>query len=353
MRKLSIIILLMVLTSGVKAQDLYLTTSLSGNFSVSENMQMVDLFTEVPGLTVSVGNNFSRFFGMRASVGINRQSGRPGSAQRHALPEVFTKYHFLTVSGYVDCMFNLTEMFLEPQIYRTDALYFVVGVGGLSTSGFSDKVNGETWKKYYPVETDGGFYPLLRAGLSGNLKIARNMDLTLEAKYNFISDKYNGVSHGSKVDGFLDLSAGVSWFFSNRHLQRNKIPSLPMEIMDKPTSERYVAGTRMKTGVSFYYGFSELVAKQRIYVQNVADFLKANPSARVVLHGYSDKESAEEEYRSINMSLSQARAESVRQYLIEECNISPDRLSVSAHANPIDGYKQNGEWIRGVEIEMQ
>lgn len=352
MRKIALVIIL-VFSVVAKAQDWYLSTTLTRCHSVSENMTAVDFFTELPGIDISLGDNFSRFFGMRATIGFNPQSGRPGKLLRKAFPDELNRYRFLTFSGYVDGMLNLTELFSEPYLYRTDALYLVFGAGATSTFNFSKSLHNEMWEKYYQVETKGKIYPVARLGLAGSLMLNRNMDLALEATYNLISDRYNGVKHGSSIDGYVDVSVGVSWFFSRRHLQRTELQKLPYEIMDNPLQETYSAGSRMNSGVSFYFGFSNLNAKQRIYVESVANFLKQNPSVNIVLHGYADKEYTEGAQIKANEQLAKERAEIVREYLVTNCEIDASRLSIATHPTPINGYKQNGEWIRGVEFEMK
>lgn len=352
MRKLSIILLLLSFASWVNAQDFYVSAHLSKSISVSENMKPVGVFAGYPGINFSVGNNFNRYWGLRATAGFNPQSGYPGSAQMEVYPKDFGRYDFLAVSGYVDAMINLTELFAEPDLYRTDALYLVVGAGAIRTGKFSTRVLTDIWKKYYPVRTNGKLWGVAHIGLAGSLKLNRSLDLALEAKYNFISDRYNGVKHGGKLDGFVDVNVGINWFFSRRHLQRTELTTLPYEIMSQAQTETFVEGQRMKNGVSFYFDFSDVNAKQWDYIKNVANFLKDNPALRIVVHGYADKEYTEDYNIAHNKALATARAQAVVDRLVSVYNISPERMTIKAHETPLNGYKQDGEWIRAVEFEM-
>jgi len=359
MRKLTIFILLLTLSSWANAQDWYASVNLSRSVSTSENMKPLDIFVGYPGINFSVGNNFNRFWGLRLSAGFNPQQGRASSSHEDTFPDdMGNGYKFLSVTGYADAMINLTELFLEPQLYRTDALYLVVGAGAIRTGKFSkklhsgDKENPNNWEKYYPVRTNGRLLPVARIGLAGSLMLTRSLDLGAEIKYNFVSDEYNGVKHGGPLDGYVDVNIGINWFFSRRHLQRTEIPSLPYEIMAEAQTERFVAGQRMQNGISFYFDFSDLNSKQWPYVEQVAQLLKNNPSARVVIHGYADKDYSDESYVAYNEKLAAARAQAVYDRLVNTHSISADRLSISTHAKSLEGYKQDGEWIRAVEFEM-
>lgn len=351
MRKLLILFFLLTFTSWANAQDVYVSANISRSISTSENMRPIDIFYGYPGINFSIGNNFNRYWGVRASAGFNPQSGYPAKLIRETFPSI-SRYHFLTVSGYADVMVNLTELFLEKDLYRTDALYLVLGGGAIRTGKFSSKVHEKEYEHYYPVYTAGRWFGVGRVGLAASLKLTNSLDLGLEGKYNFVSDEYNGVKHGGKLDGFVDINVGINWFFSRRHLQRKDVTKLPIEVMASPREEKFEEGTRMKDGVSFYFDFSDVNSKQWPYVKNVAKFLKSNPSARLIIHGYADKEYTDEENIARNKKLAKNRAQNVCDRLVDVHGIDASRLSVVAHEKPINSYKQVGEWIRAVEFEM-
>lgn len=87
-------------------------------------------------------------------------------------------------------------------------------------------------------------------------------------------------------------------------------------------------------------------------MENVADFLKDNPSVRLVVHSYADKNYTDDYNLSHNKSLATQRAQSVIDRLVNVHNIAANRLSVNAHTEALNDYKQEGEWIRAVEFEM-
>ncbi len=61
----------------------------------------------------------------------------------------------------------------------------------------------------------------------------------------------------------------------------------------------------------------------------VAQILKGNPSARVVLHGFSDAKGNQD----FNLKLSRQRAEAVAQFLIKTYSITPGRINIVPHGS--------------------
>lgn len=349
MHKYLFVLLTFLFASSSKAQDWYTQYKVTQTVSTSENMSGMDLFLTYPGFTFSAGNNFNRILGARISAGFFPQCGHAGKVLEKTFPDLYNRYRFYMAGGYGDLTVNLTELFSERDPERTDAIYFLAGGGAVYTFGFDKKVNAADWAKYYPVDTKSQVYPVVHVGIGGLFKLTKALDLSVEAKYNFVSDKYNGVDRGAFMDGYFDLGVGVSWYFSRRHLQRGEYPYIP-EDLDQ--SERFKPGEFMKTGVSFYFEFVQVPTEQYVYVKNVADFLKAKPYASAIIHGYPDKNYKDIERQENNKELAKQRAEAVRELLIRRYAIAPNRLSTIFHPTPKAGYNQNGGLHRAVEFEM-
>lgn len=64
-------------------------------------------------------------------------------------------------------------------------------------------------------------------------------------------------------------------------------------------------------------------------LQAVANALRANPAARVILHGFSDQKGKPEQ----NLKLSKKRAEAVAQYLISAYKLPSTQISIVAHGS--------------------
>ncbi len=93
-------------------------------------------------------------------------------------------------------------------------------------------------------------------------------------------------------------------------------------------------------------------AANKATLQAVANALRVNPGARVVLHGFSDGKGKP----AYNLKLSKQRGESVAKYLIGAYGLSPTQISIVAHgegnsmmANPAPVNERFG---RRVEFEI-
>ncbi len=103
-------------------------------------------------------------------------------------------------------------------------------------------------------------------------------------------------------------------------------PAVPTEVTvpkaEKPVMEEVV----MPLNVKFDTAKSNIKKTYDEDIKNLADFLKANPEATAVIEGHTDNVDIHNEPER-NMRLSQARADSVRHYLIDDFGIDASRIS--------------------------
>ena len=104
----------------------------------------------------------------------------------------------------------------------------------------------------------------------------------------------------------------------------------------------YVTGALYKismksaaTGIFFDFDKSELKDEQKGQLKTLGKFLEAKPETRVILAGYTDNTGKE----GYNMELSKKRAETVRDYLMANAKIDPNRVSLHWYGknDPIAG----------------
>ena len=104
-------------------------------------------------------------------------------------------------------------------------------------------------------------------------------------------------------------------------------PAAPAEVAapkaEKPLPEK----ASMPLNVKFDTAKSDIKKKYDYDIKKVADFMKANPGATTVIEGHTDNVDKFNNPDN-NMKLSRARADSVRQYLIDKFGI--DASSVTA-----------------------
>jgi outer membrane protein OmpA-like peptidoglycan-associated protein len=107
----------------------------------------------------------------------------------------------------------------------------------------------------------------------------------------------------------------------------------PMPVAEKPVLEK----TTIPLNIKFNTARAIVEKKYHNDIKTVADFMKAHPGTIAVIEGYTDNVDTFNKPEK-NIKLSQARAESVRQYLIDHFGIDKSRISAVGYgpANPID-----------------
>jgi outer membrane protein OmpA-like peptidoglycan-associated protein len=100
--------------------------------------------------------------------------------------------------------------------------------------------------------------------------------------------------------------------------------------------------------IRFNYGKSEPIKGQEINYVNIADYLKANPYAKIILSGYGDKINGTPEG---NLQISQQRINSIRNILIEKYGINFNRIETQAIGADNQPYQIN-EWNRVVVVTV-
>jgi outer membrane protein OmpA-like peptidoglycan-associated protein len=94
-----------------------------------------------------------------------------------------------------------------------------------------------------------------------------------------------------------------------------------------PPPERIPEKICMTLNVEFDFDKSDVKAKYHDVIGKIAEFMKENPSITTVIEGHADNRGKYE----YNIRLSERRANSVRNYLIEKFGIEPARLSTKGY----------------------
>lgn len=227
MRQLSLLLIFLVFVTGALAQqdneralrknDWWIGSSIGVTHSLAENATGNDFLKNYPGGEFQIGTFLSRDFGLRLSMGLNPQSGRPGQAQREGDPETYnTHYHFNVLTGYVDGLVDLTTIFTDKRKkYRPsfDMILFV-GAGGLESFHFEHEKVAD-WI-YYPVDPWDKFCWAAHVGLMASYRIGKHWDWTLEGSYNFTESRYDGVESGVALGVYAKLHTGWVYHFNDR-----------------------------------------------------------------------------------------------------------------------------------------
>lgn len=209
------------------------------------------------------------------------------------------------------------------------------------------------------------------AGVQFRFRLCRYVDFFAEARASFFGDNWNGVAYGKPIEaniaavgGFNFNIGGRNWDVYNEctyvsqladlnnqvnmmRLQLNQVAQENAALRaqlpcPEVVVEKEAPAAPLMATVRFTINSDEILPTEEVNIYNMAEWLKANPSEKVTVAGYADKDTGTSEY---NLSLSERRANAVVNALVEKYGIDRSRLSVSYDGSNVQPYTEN-DWNR-------
>ena len=280
-----------------------------------------------PNVQVSVGRQFSPIFGARLSV--NAWQSRAGidltsfqysdivSLNGGHATAIMTrhggtvKWKWMYVAPGIDFTFNLSNAIYGYNPNRIFNLSAFIGGGANIGWGMDKESNWENIAlvdQYYKETLADGNNPenlayawtgtkvrgYARAGIAADFKVSEAVSLGLEVNANTLSDHYNG-KKARNWDWYFNALAGVKINLGPTHTTRTIEAPKPVErivekvvekIVEKPCppvepTNAVVVKEPFRRDVFFSINQTTVAKKELVKVQEVADYLKANPNATV------------------------------------------------------------------------
>ena len=348
------------------------------NHSLSENARHGDFWDMTkPSFAISVGKYFSPALGFRAQFGFHKQISRANeeAVQHNPIINGDGNYGFNIWSGYIDGLFNLNNILGQ---YKETTRLNIIGFFGLGfnyTNNFDSKVeawdnevteDGEKVEGSYKVYTDESAYLSGRVGLMTSYRLNNALDLTLEGAVNIVDDAYNGLRYDNRYDAYATAMLGLTYHFKDQYGDRRfrYVEVNDADVIDKlndliakekavvrepekvtiPKKEVFRSEILNMT-ISFIIDKYNITDIQKNNVAEVAKYLEEHPDVNIVVTGYADVQTA---YPAYNLKLSERRAKSVYNCLVNEFGVSPDRLRIDFKGDTVQPYKMKNEWNRVV-----
>lgn len=374
------------------------------SLSMSENTRFGKFFDNLkPGLQIHVGKWLWPSFGIRLSAGVHPQVGRMewstaqacekyGAMADHIedmngnrLPRKYGyehNYNFNVFAGYFDGLINFTNVFYKYKESRKLNVVGIIGFGFNRSFGFEkDKLkhwetgiryvdkNGKTIyeNNFLHYETEPASFFAAHVGLQGLYKLNNAWDIYAEATFNGTDDMYNGLEYDRVYDTYVDLQIGAQFHFKDSHGRRRfhyvkhynaAIVERLDKMIDDETENLNEANNLMpdivenvnltealQTTISFYVDRYYITDAQKKNVKSVAKFLETHPDINLIVTGYADIETA---YPAYNLRLSQKRAKTVYDMLVDEFNVPKNRLRIDYKGDTVQPYESVNEWNRAV-----
>ncbi|WP_353121679.1 OmpA family protein [Dysgonomonas capnocytophagoides] len=314
-----------------------------------QHASFLDRLTVNP--TVFVGKWFNPYLGVRFA-------GQGGKIHSFSGNEAQTMYSMTHVNAHADVLFNATNYFCK---YNENRFYNFIPTVGI---GFDHRFEDKFKKR-------GANGPTFNASLLNTFRISDRLSAFVEVGGFIVEQRFdrgpkgkshwNGIATGTagltlKVGkaGFSeavlmdqglinDLNGQINSLKAENDRLRNQKPApAPAPAPCPPAPAPVVEKSYVPNVVFFRIGSAVIDNNQAISIYNTAEYLKANPNAKVKIVGYADKQTGT---AAFNMKLSEKRAKTVAKALIEKYNISSSRVSTEWKGSTEQPYKENA-WNR-------
>ena len=310
-----------------------------------------------PYFGVGIGANVSKFKGIYQNRGDKLYSTRFKTNDPFTGPTVkdYGYEHLCNQRGYYGNVFALAHADLANILggYKADRFFTVdLYAGGGVLFGITDKAIGASFN----------------AGLTPKFRISDQLSIMLNIRGALVSDDFEGESNlnepdethflaNHKLDGIAGATIGLSWKLGkkksrwenayrtstihyndaalarrdsiNNALTRDLINANAtiQDLNDKLANANNTQYITEVPDLWFHINFIvdrwDLLNREKVNLQSVADVIKSTPSVKYLLCGYADKQTATPAH---NMMLSKNRVEAVYDYLTKELGVDPDQL---------------------------
>ncbi|MBF0576420.1 OmpA family protein [Dysgonomonas sp. GY617] len=275
----------------------------------------------------------------------------------------------------------------EGKLYMDHIRYFQVNVDFMFD--LFNLVGNYNPKRFFEITPFGGigFYNtlsnmgsdnIMSAGVHGGIitkfRLSDNFGLNAEFSGSVVPDSFDGqIGDKSNMDGIAQATLSLAYKFGrtdwevaepmdyelvnrlndeintlrerNAKLAAKECPTCPPPppvVKSEPTTSSDIKF--LPDPVFFRIDKAVIDPTEWAKIDKAARYLTDHPDVNVVVTGYADKKTAYPEY---NMKLSERRAKTVSQALIEKYGINPLRVSINWSGDQIQPFKIN-EWNRVV-----
>lgn len=309
-----------------------------------------------PNVQVGVGYNFNKVVGARFSV--NAWQSKAGLNTWESIannngtwvegPTKNWKWNY--VAPMVDVTANLTNLFCST--YNPKRLINVgvfAGIGANVAWG-NDDIKGI--ENYLGYPWDGTAVRLTgRAGANVDFRISDAVSLGIELNANMLNDKYNSKKAGN-ADWYFNGLVGAKINLGKTYTTRKVEPVAPVErviervvekqvpvekVVEKPCCEK--KAETLRRDIFFTIASNKITSSEEKKVNEVVDFLKANPKAKVTVTGYADKGTGNND---INDRIAAKRAQIVYDALVKK-GVSSSRIVKDSKGSRVQPFNVNEE----------
>ena len=303
----------------------------------------------------TVGRQFSKLWGARLAV--NAWQSKGGSKYESYNKEYGWKWNYIAPS--IDGTLNLSNLIAGFNPNRVFNLTAFAGLG-LNIAWKNDEAaTANTQIKtdlaltnYEPLAYlwDGTKVRLFgQFGLNGDFKINDAWSINVELAANTLNDKYNSKKAGN-WDWYFNALAGIKYNFGKTYSTRfipapepeiryvEKIVEKIVEVpAPAPAETAATAAEPLRRDIFFTIGKTIIRKNQQQKINDVVEYMNANPEAKVNVTGYADAGTGNDR---INDRLAAGRADAVVKAL-KKAGISASRISYDSKGARVQPFADN------------
>ena len=303
----------------------------------------------------TIGRQFSKLWGARLAV--NAWQSKAGSKYESYNKEYGWKWNYIAPS--IDGTLNLSNLIAGFNPNRVFNLTAFAGLG-LNIGWKNDEAatantqikNDLALTNYEPLAYlwDGTKVRLFgQFGLNADFKLNDAWSINVELAANTLNDKYNSKKAGN-WDWYFNALAGIKYNFGKTYSTRF-IPAPEPEIryvekvVEKivevpapaPAETAATAAEPLRRDIFFTIGKTIIRKNQQQKINDVVEYMKANPEAKVNVTGYADAGTGNDR---INDRLAAGRADVVVKAL-KKAGIAASRISYDSKGARVQPFADN------------
>lgn len=284
-----------------------------------------------------------------------------------------------------DLMVNMTNLFGEYNFDRLVDVYGIMGIGYTRHLGYENGVSDFGMASdEHTVGTKN--FVNTRLGLQTAFHVSKLIDINLEVNANLIDGSFNHSTR--KFNGYVNAMAGITYKFKKSGFELGEVvePGLVASLNDEINRQRGEIDqkdqkintlrnklkesrkqnealnnkvndmeeqlsniTANQVVITYQIGKTEVSKEQLVTIYNVAQLLKENPNATVEICAYADAKTGSAKRNKV---LTERRAENIVDILVNNYNISKDRITSHAYGSDQQVY-ENNDWNRVAVIVVK
>lgn len=305
---------------------------------------------------VALGYQFDKVFGARLAVNAFQSKG--GSDFGNDGGEFSWKWKY--VAPTIDLTANLSNLFCGYNPKRVFNLGMYIGVGANIAFDNDEAATAATnilARHAYNNENApmtyrwDGTKPRFvgQGGLTADFRLSDKVSLGLEVNANTLSDRYNS-KKARNADWYFNALAGVKINLGQTYTTRQVkgcepriVEKVVEKIVEKPVYIDKIVEVEKKPeplrrDVFFTINSTRIDPTETQKIQDVVNYLNANPNAKVTITGYADKGTGNAQ---INERLGKNRAKVVTDRLVKQFKIDPARITTDSKGDTEQPFAEN------------